>query len=198
MSKKIEDIGTADRALDEAQRLTQERGFNAFSYADIAQELGVSKAALHYHFASKATLGEALITRYRHRFEIALAEISAKGLGVREQLEAYVELFANVLVADRMCLCGMLAAEQQTLPDGMQRGVLKFFAENETWLESVLNTGNSDGDLKYAGSAIDRARMLLGGLEGAMLIARSHNDVERFRASAAMLLRQFEGQSIST
>lgn len=198
MSKKIEVIGTADRALDAAQRLTQERGFNAFSYADIAQELGVSKAALHYHFASKATLGEALITRYRHRFEIALSEISAKGFGVREQLDAYVELFANVLVADRMCLCGMLAAEQQTLPDGMQRGVLKFFAENEIWLESVLNAGNSDGDLKYVGSAIDGARMLLGGLEGAMLLARSHNDVERFRTSAAMLLRQFEGQSIST
>jgi TetR/AcrR family transcriptional repressor of nem operon len=190
MSQTVRDSGTADRALDAAQRLTQERGFNGFSYADIAQELGVSKAALHYHFASKAILGEALITRYRHRFKNALTEISAQGLGIRERLEAYIELFADVLVADRMCLCGMLAAEQQTLPEVMQRGVLEFFAENETWLEAVLNEGSSKGDLAYSGSAIEGARMLLGGLEGAMLLARSHNDVGRFRTSADLFLRQ--------
>jgi TetR/AcrR family transcriptional repressor of nem operon len=191
MSHLLEEASTAQRALDVAQRLTQERGFNAFSYADIAQEVGVSKAALHYHFASKADLGEALIFRYWNRFENALAVINAAGFGARKRLEAYVELFADVLVSDRMCLCGMLAAEQQTLPEGMQRGVLKFFADNETWLESVLDEGRRDGEFSYTGSAVDGSRMLLGGLEGAMLLARSHNDVERFSAAAALLLRQY-------
>ena len=193
MSQSVPEPATADRALDAAQRFTQERGFNAFSYADIAHELGVSKAALHYHFATKAILGEALITRYRHRFENALRGITDQGLGIRERLEAYVDLFADVLVADRMCLCGMLAAEQQTLPEGMQRGVLEFFAENEMWLEAVLNEGSSKGELVYSGSTKEGARMLLGGLEGAMLLARSHNDVGRFRASAELFLRQMVG-----
>ena len=69
---------TAERALDVAERLVQERGFNGVSYADVAAELGVTKAALHYHFASKAELGEALIDRYATRFEAALNEIDRR------------------------------------------------------------------------------------------------------------------------
>ena len=46
------------------RRLVQVTGFNGFSYADIAAELQLTKAALHYHFAGKAELGEALLARY--------------------------------------------------------------------------------------------------------------------------------------
>ena len=60
--------GTASRILDVAERLVQIRGFNGFSYADVAAELKISKAALHYHFAGKAELGEALLARYAARF----------------------------------------------------------------------------------------------------------------------------------
>ena len=49
--------GTASRILDVAERLAQTQGYNGFSYADIAAELGITKASLHYHFASKADLG---------------------------------------------------------------------------------------------------------------------------------------------
>ena len=67
-----ETTGTAAQILDTAEGLVQERGFNGFSYADVARELGVTKAALHYHFASKAELGDALIDRYAERFFAAL------------------------------------------------------------------------------------------------------------------------------
>jgi TetR/AcrR family transcriptional repressor of nem operon len=55
---------TPTRILDIAEELVQLRGFNGFSYADIASALNVTKASLHYHFAGKAELGEALIGRY--------------------------------------------------------------------------------------------------------------------------------------
>ena len=55
---------TASRILDVAERLVQLSGFNGFSYADVAAELRITKASLHYHFAGKAELGEALIARY--------------------------------------------------------------------------------------------------------------------------------------
>jgi TetR/AcrR family transcriptional repressor of nem operon len=67
--------GTATRILDVAERLVQVRGYNGFSYADVANELKMTKAALHYHFASKAELGEALIERYSLRFFEALAAV---------------------------------------------------------------------------------------------------------------------------
>jgi TetR/AcrR family transcriptional regulator, transcriptional repressor for nem operon len=87
-----------------------------------------------------------------------------------------------------MCLCGMLAAEYETLPQPMQDAVIRFFDRNETWLEGVLQQGLRDGSLQFAGSARDTARMIVGGLEGAMLVARPYGDIARFHAAAATLL----------
>src|ERR1700730_8911029 len=98
---------TTTRILDVAERLVQTRGFNGFSYADIAGELGITKASLHYHFASKAELGEALIERYSARFLEALERIAGTSSGANSKLDAYANLYVEVLRGDRMCLCGM-------------------------------------------------------------------------------------------
>jgi TetR/AcrR family transcriptional repressor of nem operon len=179
---------TASRILDVAERLVQLRGFNGFSYADVAAELKVTKASLHYHFAGKAELGEALITRYTRRFADALAAIEGSGADPRAALEAYAELYAEVLRDRRMCLCGMLAAEYQTLPKQMQAAVIRFFDENEAWLENVLTKGRDEGTLQYGESAREAARLIVSALEGAMLTARPYGDVERFQAAASALL----------
>jgi len=187
-SRGNDDVGTATRILDVAERLVQDRGFNGFSYADIAAELHITKAALHYHFAGKADLGAALIARYASRFADALAEVDS-GIGeADDKLAGYADLYLRVLRASKMCLCGMLAAEYQTLPPPMQEAVIGFFDRNETWLEDVLGQGRQDGSLQFAGSARDTARMIVGGLEGAMLVARPYGDIARFQAAAANLL----------
>ena len=98
----------ASAILDAAERLAQTRGYNGFSYADIAVQLGVTKAALHYHFASKAALGAALIARYHLAFGAALKAIDANAGQPRKMLQQYVELYSSVLSNNRMCLCGML------------------------------------------------------------------------------------------
>jgi len=183
-----DDAGTASRALDVAERLVQVRGFNGFSYADIAAELQITKAALHYHFASKADLGEALIARYAARFADALAGVNTSGGAADAKLARYAGLYLQVLRSRKMCLCGMLAAEYQTLPQPMRDAVISFFDQNESWLEGVLEQGRSDGSLHFAGSARDSARMIIAGLEGAMLVARPYGDVARFQAAAANLM----------
>ena len=186
-SRGNDDTGTATRILDVAERLVQVRGFNGFSYADIAAELHITKAALHYHFAGKADLGTALIARYADRFAEALAEVDARG-DASAKLAGYADLYLQVLRGRKMCLCGMLAAEYQTLPQPMQDAVIRFFDRNETWLQDVLEQGLQDGSLQFAGSARDSARMIVGGLEGAMLVARPYGDIARFQAAAANLL----------
>ena len=136
-----DEAGTAARILDVAEQLVQVRGFNGFSYADIAAELQITKAALHYHFASKAALGEALIARYAGRFMGALASPGAADGTARAKLDAYAGLYLQVLRNRKMCLCGMLAAEYQTLPQPMQDAVIRFFDQNESWLEQRPGAG---------------------------------------------------------
>jgi TetR/AcrR family transcriptional repressor of nem operon len=179
---------TAQRILDIAERLVQMRGYNAFSYAHIAAELGITKASLHYHFSGKAELGQALIARYAQRFALALEEIDSKATPAPAKLAAYAGLYADALRGQRMCLCGMLAAEYQTLPERIRKAVVAFFDDNEIWLERVLEQGRTDDTLKFDGSARDTARMIISGLEGAMLVARPYGDVRRFQTTATTLL----------
>ena len=186
---------TATRILDAAERLVQVRGFNGFSYADVAAELEITKASLHYHFAGKAELGEALIGRYATRFSEALAEIEASPVDAPAKLDAYAKLYADVLRGKRMCLCGMLAAEYRTLPKPMQNRVIKFFDENESWLEAVLVQGQEEGTLAFAGSASDAARMIVSALEGAMLVSRPYADPARFQTTAARLFASLASSS---
>lgn len=189
---------TPTRILDVAERLVQVRGFNGFSYADVAAELKVTKASLHYHFAGKAELGEALIERYAARFSGALSEIETSPIDAPAKLDAYAKLYADVLRGKRMCLCGMLAAEYRTLPKPMQNAVIKFFDENEKWLEVVLVQGQEEGTLEFAGSASDAARMIVSALEGAMLVSRPYGDPTRFQATAARLVASLTSSSSPT
>jgi TetR/AcrR family transcriptional regulator, transcriptional repressor for nem operon len=189
MKKATQDkADTATRTLDVAERLVQVRGFNAFSYADVASELNITKAALHYHFAGKAELGEALISRYAARFAVALADVESRLEEAPARLDAYAALYLEVLRNKRMCLCGMLAAEYQTLPPPMQDTVVRFFAENEAWLSHVLEQGRQDGTLWFDGSPRAVARMIISSLEGAMLVARPFGDISRFEAVAQHVL----------
>jgi TetR/AcrR family transcriptional repressor of nem operon len=188
LSPATDPIPVSEKILDIAERLAQTRGFNGFSYADIAAELAVTKPSLHYHFASKAALGRALIVRYQVVFGRALDAIDAEVPTAVEKLQRYVKLYDNVMRNDRMCLCGMFAAEYATLPAPMQDELRRFFDANERWLTTVLDEGRKAGELAFWDPPQERARVFLGALEGAMLVARSYSDDRRFRMAAEHLL----------
>jgi TetR/AcrR family transcriptional regulator, transcriptional repressor for nem operon len=189
-ARKNGEADTASAILDVAERLAQTRGFNAFSYADVAAELGITKPALHYHFAGKAELGEALLVRYTERFGQALEAIDTSRGDGADKLRDYADLYAQVLAQDRMCLCGMLAADYHTLPEPMRHAVISFFDLNETWLADVIDQGRQDGTVQFDGASKELAQMIIGTLEGAMLVARTYRDPNRFTSAAKRLLAE--------
>ena len=87
----------------------------------------------------------------------------------------------------------MLAPEYETLPKPMREAVIRFFDQNEAWLVPVLELGRDQGSLKFTGAAGAVARMMVSGLEGAMLVARPYGEVARFKAAAAQLLVSLTG-----
>ena len=183
--------GTPQRILDIAERLVQTCGYNGFSYADIAAELKVTKASLHYHFPGKADLGASLIERYEHNFLAALAGIDEREKDARSKLRRYAAIYGEVLRDGRMCLCGMLAAEYGTLPDEMRVRLRHYFDENERWLAEVLKQGKKDKALRFNGTPKEAARALVGSLEGAMMLARSYGDPSRFQSASGRILSEF-------
>jgi TetR/AcrR family transcriptional regulator, transcriptional repressor for nem operon len=190
MDQKTEVLHSSQQILDIAQQLVQTRGFNAFSYADIAKVMHVSKTSLHYHFATKADLGVKLVERYHAAFKQALDEIDAADCKTPEKLRRFMDLYARVLADERMCLCGMLAAEFATLPLAMQDALNHFFELNETWLAAVLKNGNKNGSLHFTGSVTDTALYVISSLEGSMMMARAHGGTARFDAAMHHLLNE--------
>ncbi len=180
---------TAGRILDIAERLVQTRGFNGFSYTDISAELRIRNASVHYHFPSKSDLGKRLVGRYRENFMAALDGIEVESGDARRRLRRYVSLWTGVLRdRDRMCLCGMMAADIATLPKPVRAEIKRFFDENEKWLVRVMEEGRKAKTLRLAATPEIEARLLTMGLEGAMLVARSYGEPRRFEEIANRLL----------
>jgi TetR/AcrR family transcriptional regulator, transcriptional repressor for nem operon len=172
---------TKTKLLDAAALLVQTRGYNGFSFHDLAAAVGIRTASIHYHFPTKADLGQALVSRYTADFLAALDSPEA-GLP-EERLRQYIELFRRSLLDGRMCLCGMVGAEVGGIPQQLGLAVRSFFTANETWLSTVFVR---NGWAPAAASG--RARLTLAALEGAMLIARTNQANETFEAVAEQVL----------
>jgi TetR/AcrR family transcriptional repressor of nem operon len=195
---ELEHGGTASKILDTAERLVALRGFNGFSYADVARELDITRAALHYHFASKSDLGEALVNRYSRHFMDALTSVEARTPDTIERLSQFTGLYLDTLQQGRMCLCGMLAAEQETLPLRMQTAIVQFFRDSETWLARILGAGVESHSIEIAGEPAEAARALISTLEGGLLMARLFGDVVTFQAMTSRLVAAMNLSSSST
>jgi TetR/AcrR family transcriptional repressor of nem operon len=185
--------GTAERILDIAQRIIQERGYGALSYADIAVEMGIAKASLHHHFPTKASLGLAVAERHIGRTRLALAEILTSVTSHSLQLRRYAEIYKFTLESKLGCLCGMMMAEFNSLPGQMQAAVRAYFEMNEEWLKGVITRGRAAGELRGAGGTdLEVARSFLGGLQGAMLLARSLGDATVLCGTALSMLESLK------
>ncbi len=180
----------AEEILNSAERLARRRGYNGFSFRDLAEEVGIKSASVHYHFPTKANLGAAVAQRYTERFIAGLGDPDDPGAGPRALLERYVDAFRRALVRDRqMCLCGMLGAEVESLPPEVASEVRTFFELNVEWIAAVLSrrAGGAPGNgVPEDGVPGDRtmaerqALTILAMLEGALVVARTMRRDEVF------------------
>lgn len=177
-----------EQILTSAQRLAQQRGFNGFSYADIAAEVGIRKASLHHHFATKTDLALALIEGYSAALNTELARISALPVQVDEKLRAYMAIYHGTLEVDRVCMGGMLASEALTLDASLLPGLQRFFAINTDWLAKVLTEGSSQQIFALNDKAESHAQLFLSALQGALMIARATGQRDAFEQTCELLI----------
>jgi TetR/AcrR family transcriptional repressor of nem operon len=171
-------ISAYDQILDVAAECIQKVGFNAFSYADIAEKIGIRKASIHYHFPSKTDLGKALMVRHRENTVAYLAELMIKDHDAKAVLVLYLKsIFASTYESNyKMCLGGMLAADILTLDSSIQNEVKAFFQVNEEWLKQLLIQGKKEGYFDFINAPLDIARQILTIIEGSLLLARLYQD----------------------
>jgi TetR/AcrR family transcriptional repressor of nem operon len=179
---------TADLILDVAQELLQTRGYNGISYQDIAEQVGIRKASIHHHFATKAELGVKLLCRYRRQWQAFLAGVDESTAGPWEKFDQYLDPFrATARTGDRACLCGILGAEFAALAPELQQEVQGFFRDNETWLAALLSNGRRSRQFRFQGDAASEAAVIFACLEGSLIVARAARNPLQFDAVIVQL-----------
>ncbi len=174
--------------LDIAERVARERGYNGFSYADLAEEIGIRKASIHYHFPKKEDLAFALMTRYRTEFFNHLKTIKSKNRTGRDRLLAYIKLYRSALSGcNTLCLCVAFSSSPDSLSDKVLSEIKKFYKDNKRWLEEIFQLGYEDGTIENVANARKEAAACLAIVEGAQLIARSSKQISDFDNATAHL-----------
>jgi len=156
--------------LEHAEFLIRTRGYAAFSYADLAERLGITKASVHYYFPTKEELIVVLLREYIERFVATLARIKQQHAGPGERLRAYANLFLDGFEKGMLPLCGALSAERSALPESMHPQVQDFFQIHLDWLNGVLGEGVAAGTLRADVALAQTALLLLSTLEGGTFV----------------------------
>ncbi|MBD0737207.1 hypothetical protein BGM09_04165 [Streptomyces sp. CBMA29] len=134
---------TRQQILDTAQRLFLELGYNATSLQMIADELGLTKAAVYYHFRAKGDILHAAMRPGFRRMETLLDDADAIR-GRRARIEHVVNGFADFLVSNRHYTVmastdpdARLSKSHEEMAAMRQRGLTLFYGERPTAAERV-------------------------------------------------------------
>ncbi|MBR0728040.1 TetR/AcrR family transcriptional regulator [Bradyrhizobium japonicum] len=181
---------TADDILACARSLIIAGGYNGFSYADVADVVGIRKPSIHHHFASKVDLVRTLVSRYRAEADAGLFALERNVADPRDQLKSYVgywEACINDATAP-FCVCALLACELPILPEEVALEVRAYFRSLASWLTSVMERGKRKGQLHLSSAAKIEAESFMATIHGAMLSARAYGDPKMFGVITTPLL----------
>ncbi len=167
---------TKTRILDVAEKLTQTKGFNGFSYIDLSNEVGVKTSSIHYHFKAKADLALALVERVHVAHTATLGDMDASISSPEKRLAAMVDAFEGYAKDDKYCLCGMLSAELHSVSPAVRRRLQTYFADLRSWVAKQLREMGFK-DIR------NRSLCFVSALEGSLLLARLNGDPALVRSA---------------
>ncbi|MDE1160645.1 MAG: TetR/AcrR family transcriptional regulator [Acidobacteriaceae bacterium] len=174
---------TAGRILTTAKELMMERGYSAFSYADIAEAVEIRKASIHHHFPTKAELVVAVLKAHREGLVEATEMLDQKVRDPLARIRSYVQHWEGCIRDQTapFCIAALLGAEVPALPEEVQAEVQLHFTTLAAWLEKTLKQGVKLQALKLQSSAASEAQVLMAVVHGAMLSARATQSGEIFK-----------------
>ena len=180
---------TKKKILDLAENLLLNRGYNGFSYKNIASVLAIKNASIHYHFPTKKDLGVAVIQRARDQLNTWIQFASEKNLSSAEFLDQFFGAFIQLLQTENnICLKGALETDYHTLPLEMQKETSLYASELIQWITELLTKGREEGVFVFSGSPKDKGLLVLSSLQGAVQMARSCDENVLFRVQHQLKL----------
>ncbi len=174
----------------------QRSGVQSMTIRDLGSAVGIKSSSVMYHFRSKKGLIREIAEDYVAAVFDELHDIQTRETRAGDRLLGLVGIFERMLEQDRMCLCGVLAADAQELDEQTQELVEGFFDRLERWVAGILQE-QKGGDLGR-NEARRQARVILASLEGALLLDKSEGTPKRLAAVRSWVAGSVGGSSPRT
>lgn len=160
--------------LEIAAELLQTKVFSAFSYQDISDRLGITKAAVHSHYRTKEMLGLALLDQYHELTMNLHAEAERAGDRAWDKFNAYVSALIRIVIEEKqVCQMTLLQIEHNSIPESMQKKVSLIYHQEREWLTEILRQGRENGEMVYHGTPEGQASLIFASFQGSMMNARA-------------------------
>ena len=131
-----------------AKNLFIQQGYHGLSMRQIAEALGVSKAALYYHFRDKEELFLAILDSYLDEIEAELQRIQLEQVGARQRIRAMVEMILLQPAEQRAVIrlsSQEMAQLSQPARQAFDRAYHRKFIDR---IRAILQEGMQSGELR--------------------------------------------------
>lgn len=186
-------MNTKSQILKEAGDLCQRFGVNGFSFGDLAEKIGVKTSSIHYYFPQKEDLSVAMIQEYRDELKETLEQLELREMSPKARLFRFIDFLEGYL-PERVCLCGMLAAEINSQSEKVRLEIKRFISDMELWIQKTLTESKKAGELSKTINPLATSRFISCSLQGLLLCSRAFKDKQRFEDGVKCLEDFLKGE----
>ena len=161
--------------LDAAIERFWQRGYEATSVRDLADEMNIAGASLYNTFGDKRSLYERALNRYLDQTFRERIRRLEPSLPPREAIAAFLQEIIKRSITDRQrrgCMLVNSAIESAPHDSKFLEIVATFLDEVEGFFFRCVSNGQRNGSITKAHSAEDLSKSLLGILLGIRVLAR--------------------------
>ena len=163
-------MSTRDAIIKAGDELIRGRGYHAFSFSDISKTLDIRNASIHYHFPSKTDLGVAVVQQHIEKLDKLMASVAGKNPMV--QLKAFLSIYTQTRVGNKICIVGSMASALTTLDEEMTREVKVLVGKVIHWLTEILEEGRARKIFRFRSTPRTHALMIAGTMLSSVQLSR--------------------------
>ncbi|RDL44956.1 hypothetical protein DN730_04885 [Marinomonas piezotolerans] len=165
--------------MDAAEQSILKHGYKAMSFRDLAAQVGIKSASVHYHFPTKADLLQALLVRHQSTLEAAMKPPKKKRQAAQKALNQFIECYRDITISrGSMALSAVLLAEHSLLDAQSKEQLNDLYQWQCDWLATIVSYLHkaevpTDSDRQYASQ-------IMASLHGASILAKATQDADIF------------------
>ncbi|MCG8493719.1 MAG: TetR/AcrR family transcriptional regulator [Sneathiellales bacterium] len=163
---------TRDRIVEKADDLFYQQGFEKTSFADIADQVGISRGNFYHHFKSKDDILTAVIDRRMEKTKGMLKDWERETQSPAERIGCYIQILIANQAKIRLygCPVGTLTAELSKLDHLAQEDAARIFTLFRNWLKRQFQ------QMGFTDRADEHALHIVGRSQGVATLYQAYKD----------------------